>query len=171
MKPLSQLLEPNFLHLRLLDQSFHIYIEIRHSTGYLASDDHIFMFLVRTSAQLLVHGTVLSIHVVVVKYGFEHNPHGQSGSIYTYAGLGGLAACHQTFSSIGEPDLVCQTAMVNACVKTGDFAFAWNLFNKMPHKDLIAWNVMISGYAQCGQSRKALSLFDLMERQGVILGG
>ena len=59
----------------------------------------------------------------------------------------GLAACHLTFSSIGEPDLVCQTAMVSACAKTGDFAFARKLFNKMPHKDPITWNVMILGYA------------------------
>ena len=48
---------------------------------------------------------------------------------------------------IGEPDLVCQTAMVSACAKTGDFAFARKLFDKMPHKDPITWNVMILGYA------------------------
>ena len=105
------------------------------------------MFLVHTSAQLLAHGTGLSIHGVVVKYGFEHNPHGQSGSIYTCTGLGGLAACHLTFSSIGEPDLVCQTAMVSACAKTGDFSFARKLFDKMPHKDPVVWNAMISRYA------------------------
>ena len=31
-----------------------------------------------------------SVHGAVLKYGFEHDPHGQSGLIYTYAGLGGL---------------------------------------------------------------------------------
>ena len=81
-----------------------------------------------------------------MKYGFEHYSHVQSGSIYMYAGLGSLAACYWTFSSIREPDLVCQTAMVSACVKMGDFTFAQKLFDKMPYKDPIAWNIMISGY-------------------------
>ena len=31
---------------------------------------------------------------------------------------------------------LCQTAMVSACAKVGDFAF--KLFDKMPHKDPIA---------------------------------
>ncbi|XP_034710494.1 putative pentatricopeptide repeat-containing protein At5g40405 [Vitis riparia] len=136
MKPLSQLSEPNFLHLRLFDHNFHIYSRIRHSAGYLASDDYTFMFLVHTSAQLLAHGTGSSTHGAVVKYGFEHEPHVQSGLIYINAGLGGLVACHWVSSSICEPDLVCQTAMVSACAKVGDFAF--KPFDKMPHKDPIA---------------------------------
>ena len=53
-----------------------------------------------------------------------------------YAGLGGLATCYWMFSSIREPNLVCQTAMVSACVKMGDFTFARKLFDKMPYKDL-----------------------------------
>ncbi|RVW23783.1 putative pentatricopeptide repeat-containing protein [Vitis vinifera] len=65
-----------------------------------------------------------SVHGAVLKYGFEHDPHGQSGLIYTYAGLGGLGCCHWMFSSIGKPDSVYQTAMISACAKTGDFAFA-----------------------------------------------
>ena len=103
--------------------------------------------MVRTFAQLLAHGTGSFVHGVVLKYGFEHDSHVQSGSIYMYVGLGGLAACYWMFSSIREPDLVFQTAMVSACVKMGDFTFARKLFDKMPYKDPIAWNVMISGYA------------------------
>ncbi|RVW57753.1 ABC transporter C family member 3 [Vitis vinifera] len=113
---------------------------ILHSAGYLASDNYTFTFLVRTSAQLLAHRTGSSVHGVVLKYGFEHDSHVQSGSIYMHAGLGGLAACYWMFSSIREPDLVCQTAMVSACVKMGDFTFARKLFDKMPYKDPIAWN-------------------------------
>ena len=136
MKPLSQLSEPNFLHLRLFDRSSHIYSRILLSVGYLASDDYIFMFLVRTSAHLLAHGTGSSAHGAVVKYGLEHEPNVQSGLIYINAGLGGLVACHWMSSSICEPDLVCQTAMVSACAKVGDFSF--KLFDKMPYKDPIA---------------------------------
>ena len=58
MKPLSQLSEPKFLHLRLFERGFHIYSRILLSVGYLASDNHTFTFLVCTSAQLLAHGTV-----------------------------------------------------------------------------------------------------------------
>ena len=133
----------------------------------MVSDNYTFTSLVRTSAQLLAHGTGSSVHGAAVKYGFEYDPHVQSGLIYMYAELGGLDACHRVFSSICEPDLVCQTAMVSACAKMGDVAFARKLFDKMSHKDPIAWNAMISGYAQCGQSREALSLFNLMQREGV----
>ena len=94
MKPLSQLSKPNFLHLRLFDQSFHIYSRIRHSAGYLASDDYTFMSTIRTSAQLLAHGTGSSAHGAIVKYGFLHEPHVQNGLIYINVGLGGLVACH-----------------------------------------------------------------------------
>ena len=51
------------------------------------------------------------------------------------------------FSSIRELGLMCQTAMVSACAKTGDFAFARKLFDKMPHKDPVVWNAMILRYA------------------------
>ncbi|KAL6323494.1 hypothetical protein AAG906_039068 [Vitis piasezkii] len=106
MKPLSQLSEPNFLHLRLFDQNSHIYSRILLSIGYLASDNYTFMFLVCTSAQLLVHGIGSSTHGAVAKYGFEHEPHVQSGLIYINTGLGGLVACYWVSSSICEPDLV-----------------------------------------------------------------
>ena len=51
------------------------------------------------------------------------------------------------FSSIREQGMMCQTAMVSACAKMGDFAFARKLFDKMPHKDPVVWNAMISRYA------------------------
>ncbi|KAL6313150.1 hypothetical protein AAG906_024581 [Vitis piasezkii] len=106
MKPLSQLSKPNFFHPRLFDRNSHIYSRILLSVGYLASDNYTFMFLVCTSAQLLAHGIGSSTHGAVAKYGFEHEPHVQSGLIYINTGLGGLVACHWVSSSICEPDLV-----------------------------------------------------------------
>ena len=89
----------------------------------------------------------MSVHGVILKYGFEHDSYVQCGSIYMYAGLSGLVACYWMFSSICEPDLVCQTTMVSACANMGDLVFTRKLFDKTPYKDPIAWNVMISGYA------------------------
>ena len=77
------------------------------------------------------------------------------------------AACHWMFSSIGESDSVYQTAMISACAKTGDFAFARKLFDKMPHKDPVVWNAMISRYAYCGRSRKVSSYIQLLQGDGV----
>lgn len=57
--------------------------------------------------------------------------------------------------------------MVGACAKSGDVAFARELFDKMPQRDLIAWNAMIAGYAQSDKSREALDLFHLMQMEGV----
>ena len=129
-----------------LHRSFHLFSRILHFASYLASNNYTFTFLVHTSAQLLAHWIGLSVHGVILKYGFEHDSYVQCGSIYMYAGLSGLVACYWMFSSIREPDLVFQTAMVSACANMGDLVFTRKLFDKTPYKDPIAWNVMISGY-------------------------
>ncbi|XP_030961525.1 putative pentatricopeptide repeat-containing protein At5g40405 [Quercus lobata] len=147
--------------------SFHFYKKILQSNHNLSPDNYTFNFLVRTCAQLSAHGTGLAVHGALIKHGFEHDPHVQSGLIFMYAELGCLSSCHKVFGKIPEPDLVCQTAMVSACSKCGDIGFARELFDVMPKRDHIAWNAMIAGYAQCGQPREALSLFHLMQMEGV----
>ncbi|KAK9276506.1 hypothetical protein L1049_006040 [Liquidambar formosana] len=147
-------------------RSFHFYNKIQ-SAAHLSPDNYTFTFLVRTCAQLLARETGPSVHADLMKHGFEHDPHVQSGLIYMYAELGCLDSCHRVFAGVSKPDLVCQTAMVSACAKSGDVVFARELFDKMPQRDPIAWNAMISGYAQCGQSREALNLFYLMQLEGV----
>ena len=147
--------------------SFRFYKKILQSNHNLSPDNYTFNFLVRTCAQLSAHGTGLAVHGALIKHGFEHDPHVQSGLIFMYTELGCLSSCHKVFGKIPEPDLVCQTAMVSACAKCGDIGFARELFDVMPMTDHIAWNAMIAGYAQCGQPREALSLFHLMQMEGV----
>ncbi|XP_061342471.1 putative pentatricopeptide repeat-containing protein At5g40405 isoform X2 [Gastrolobium bilobum] len=151
------------------NKSFHFYTKILHSSNNLSPDNYTFNFLVRTCAQLHVHETGFSVHGALIKYGFEHDPHVQTGLIFMYAELGCLSSCHVVFEGIDEPDLVCQTAMLHACAKCGDIDFARKMFDVMPQRDPIAWNAMISGYAQCGRSREALNLFHLMQIEGVKL--
>jgi pentatricopeptide repeat protein len=148
-------------------KSFHFYNRILHSNNNVSPDNYTFNFLVRTCAQLLARETGPSVHGALVKHGFEHDPHVQSGLIFMYAELGCLSSCHRVFGEIPDPDLVCQTAMVSACAKCGDVGFARELFDVMPQRDPIAWNAMIAGYAQSGKSRKALDLFNLMQMMGV----
>jgi len=102
------------------------------------------------------------VHGALIKHGFDHDPHVQSGLIFMYAELG-----HRVFGVIPDPDLVCQTAMLSACAKCGDVGFARELFDVMPQRDPIAWNAMIAGYAQSGKSREALDLFNLMQMMGM----
>lgn len=147
--------------------SFHFYDKILHSKNNLSPDNYTFNFLVRTCAQLLACDTGKLVHGAVIKRGFEHDPHVQSGLIFMYAELGHLVSCHKVFESIKEPDLVCQTAMVSACAKCGEIDFAAKMFDEMSQRDPIAWNAMISGYAQCGKPKEALSLFHLMQSEGV----
>ncbi|XP_062111715.1 putative pentatricopeptide repeat-containing protein At5g40405 [Humulus lupulus] len=148
-------------------KSFYFYNRILRSVNNLSPDNYTFNFLIRTSAQLLAHETGPSVHGAVVKYGFENDPHIQTGLIFMYAELGCLNSCYRVFGGISGPDIVCQTAMVSACAKCGDVGFARELFDEMPSRDPIAWNAMIAGYAQCGKSREALSLFYLMQMEGV----
>lgn len=148
-------------------KSFLFYGQILHSRNNLSPDNYTFNFLVRTCAQLLVREVGLSVHGAVIKYGFEHDPHIQSGLIFMYAELGCLSSCYGVFESIGEPDLVSQTAMVKACAQCGDIDFARQVFDEMLERDTVAWNAMIAGYTQCGRSREALSLFHLMQKEGV----
>uniref|UniRef100_A0A803PXW7 DYW domain-containing protein n=1 Tax=Cannabis sativa TaxID=3483 RepID=A0A803PXW7_CANSA len=148
-------------------KSFHFYNRILRSLNNLSPDNYTFNFLIRTCAQLLARETGSSVHGALVKYGFENDPHIQSGLIFMYAELGCLNSCHKVFGGISSPDVVCQTAMVSACAKCGDLGFARDLFDEMPGRDSIAWNAMIAGYAQRGKSREALSLFYLMQMEGV----
>ncbi|KAM7272039.1 hypothetical protein ACFE04_031253 [Oxalis oulophora] len=147
-------------------KSFHFFNKIQQSDNF-SPDNYTFNFLVRTCAQLLEHLTGLIVHGAVIKHGFDHDPHVESGLVFMYAELGCLGSCRKVFEEIAKPDLVCQTAIFSAYAKGGDIEFAKELFDKMPEKDHIAWNAMISGYAQCGQSREALRLFNLMQLEGV----
>ncbi|KAK7250502.1 hypothetical protein RIF29_32977 [Crotalaria pallida] len=148
-------------------KSFFFYNIILNSPNNLSPDNYTFNFLVRTCAQLMLHVTSSSVHAAVIKHGFEHDPHVQSGLIFMYAEMGCLKSCHQVFGRVQNPDLVCQTAMLHACAKCGDVGFARKVFDEMPHRDFVAWNAMVAGYAQCGRSREALELFHLMQMEGV----
>ncbi|KAK7317513.1 hypothetical protein RJT34_01816 [Clitoria ternatea] len=147
-------------------KSFHFYSKILHFNN-LSPDHYTFNFLVRTCAQLHVHVTGVSVHCALIKHGFEHDPHVQTGLIFMYAELGCLNSCHGVFEGVVEPDLVSRTAMLHAYAKCGDIEFARKMFDEMPQRDFIAWNAMITGYAQCGRSRDALSMFHLMQMAGV----
>ncbi|KAF5473231.1 hypothetical protein F2P56_009856 [Juglans regia] len=148
-------------------KSFHFFNRILQSTHNVSPDSYTFNFLVRACAQLLARETGPAVHGALIKHGFEHDPHIQSGLIFMYAELDCLSSCHRVFEEICEPDLVCQTAMISACAKHGDVGFARELFDIMTVRDPIAWNAMIAGYAQCGKSREALNLFHFMQMEGV----
>ncbi|XP_065860885.1 putative pentatricopeptide repeat-containing protein At5g40405 [Euphorbia lathyris] len=147
--------------------SFRFFNKILSSGKRIMPDNYTFNFLVRASAQLSAGWTGPAVHCAVIKYGFEFDPHVQSGLILMYAELGVLGSCHQVFELIPHPDLVCQTTMVSACAKCGDVGFARELFDSMPQRDPFAWGTMIDGYRQCGRSREALRLFYLMQSEGL----
>ncbi|KAK7386945.1 hypothetical protein VNO78_27337 [Psophocarpus tetragonolobus] len=149
-------------------KSFHFYTQILNSNT-LSPDNYTFTFLVRTCALLHVHMTGLCVHGAVIKRGFEHDPHVQSGLVFMYAELRCLSSCHGVFEGVVEADLVTQTAMLHACAKCGDVEFARKMFDEMPHRDHVAWNAMITGYTQCGRWREALDMFHLMQGEGVKL--
>ncbi|XP_057416247.1 putative pentatricopeptide repeat-containing protein At5g40405 [Lotus japonicus] len=150
-------------------KSFSFYTQILHSPNNLSPDNYTFNFLVRSCAQLQLRETALSVHGALIKHGFEHDPHVQTGLIFMYAELGCLSSCHGVFESVSESDLVCQTAMLHACAKCGDIDSARKMFDEMPQRDHIVWNAMIAGYAHWGRSRDALNLFHLMQMEGVKL--
>ncbi|XP_020209774.2 putative pentatricopeptide repeat-containing protein At5g40405, partial [Cajanus cajan] len=147
-------------------KSFHFYTHILHN---LSPDNYTFTFLLRTCAHLHAHVTGLTVHGALVKYGFERDPHVQTGLVFMYAELGCLSSCCSVFDGVVEPDLVSRTAMFHACAKCGDVDLARKMFDEMPLRDHVAWNAMIAGYAQCGRSREALEMFQLMQMEGVKL--
>ncbi|MCL7033999.1 hypothetical protein MKW94_008731 [Papaver nudicaule] len=145
-------------------RSFHYYNQILQSRT-LSPDNYTFSFMVRSCTQISESPEIgFPIHGAIIKYGFESDPHVQSGLINMYSELGLLGSCLSIYSSssLFEPDLVSQTAMVSACAKSGEVDIARRLFDKMLVRDPIAWTAMISGYAQSGRSRDALRLFRLM---------
>ncbi|KAL2333923.1 hypothetical protein Fmac_015136 [Flemingia macrophylla] len=150
-------------------KSLIFYSHILHSPNNLSPDNYTFTFLLRTCAQLHARLTGLSVHGAVIKHGFEHDPHVQTGLVFMYAELGCLSSCRGVFDGVSEPDLVSRTAMLHAYAKCGDVDFARKMFDEMPHRDHVAWNAMIAGYVQCGRSGDALDMFHLMQMEGVKL--
>ncbi|RZC87499.1 hypothetical protein C5167_036042 [Papaver somniferum] len=148
-------------------RSFHYYNQILQSQT-LSPDNYTFNFMVRSCTQISESPEIgFSIHSAIVKYGFELDPHVQSGLIHMYSEFGILGSCLSIYSTLFEPDLVSQTAMVSACAKSVEVDIARELFDKMPVRDSIAWTAMISGYAQSGKSREALRLFRIMLSEDV----
>lgn len=76
-----------------------------------------------------------------------------------YSEFGFLVSCLSIYSTLFEPGLVFQTAMVSACAKYGKVNIARELFDKMSLRDSIAWTAMISRYAQSGRSRGRYACF------------
>ncbi|KAJ0725679.1 putative tetratricopeptide-like helical domain superfamily [Helianthus annuus] len=130
-------------------------------------DNYTFTFLIKSCAQFKDLSLGLAVHATVLKYGFHQDPHIQSGLINMYAEMELLGHLKDLFLDINQPDLVTQTAMLVACARLGDIAFARQLFDKMPDRDVIAWNAMIAGYVQCGEPLKGLELFYVMETNGL----
>ncbi|RZC79923.1 hypothetical protein C5167_042500 [Papaver somniferum] len=148
-------------------RSFHYYNQILQSQIF-SPDNYTFNFMVRSCTQICESPEIgFSIHSAIVKYGFELDPHVQSGLIHMYSEFGILGSCLSIYSTLFEPDLVSQTAMVSACAKSGEVHIAREMFDKMPVRDSIAWTAMISGYAQSGRSREALRLFRIMLSEDV----
>ena len=129
-------------------KSFYFYKTILNTNQ--KPDNYTFTFLIKSCVHCNVKLKGLSVHGVVMKYGYDNDPHVLSGLISMYAEMGFLNGLKYLFSGIGEGDLVSQTAMVVGCAKLGDIGFARNLFDEMPVRDVVAWNAMITGYFQCG---------------------
>ncbi|KAJ8760981.1 hypothetical protein K2173_022019 [Erythroxylum novogranatense] len=149
------------------ERSFLYYNKILRSSDHISPDNYTFNFLVRACTQHLTRWSGPTVHGLVIKHGFECDPHVLCGLIRMYAELGGLDSCFRMFGLVRNPDLVCQTAMISACAKCGDFGSARELFDAMSQRDTWAFNAMISGYAQCGQSKEALRLFRMMQLEEV----
>ncbi|XP_047319579.1 putative pentatricopeptide repeat-containing protein At5g40405 [Impatiens glandulifera] len=147
-------------------KSFIFYKRILHSNNKLIPDNYTFNFLVRACAQLFEEAGS-AVHAVVVRRGFQMDPHLQSGLVYMYAEVGFLDSSLKVFAEIPKPDLVTQTAMLVACARSGRLDFAQEVFDKMPVRDTISWTAMISGYAQGGLPMDALRLFNSMQLQSV----
>ncbi|XP_010546497.1 PREDICTED: putative pentatricopeptide repeat-containing protein At5g40405 [Tarenaya hassleriana] len=148
------------------EKSFDVYRRILCSGNNLSPDNYTINFMVTACTKLVSCEAGLQIHGTATRRGFDNDPHVQSGLISLYAVLGCLDSCHKVFSSISDPDVVCQTTIFKACAECGDIAFARRLFEKMPDRDAVAWSAMISGYAHFGDPKEALNLFHLMQLEG-----
>ncbi|KAJ0816420.1 putative tetratricopeptide-like helical domain superfamily [Helianthus annuus] len=65
------------------------------------------------------------------------------------------------------PDQVAFVTVISACIESGRFNDARQLFDKMRDPNVVAWNVMISGHARDGCYHMAIDYFKSMTRYGI----
>ncbi|XP_031478863.1 pentatricopeptide repeat-containing protein At5g06540-like [Nymphaea colorata] len=108
-----------------------------------------------------------SIHVQVIKCGFQSYLYVQNGLLHSYAGKGVISSVHKLFDEMRDPDVVSWSALVLGYVKVNDIESARQIFDKMPHRDVVSWTAMINGYARLRFAKEALELFYQMQSTGI----
>ncbi|XP_020109255.1 pentatricopeptide repeat-containing protein At4g20770-like [Ananas comosus] len=66
-----------------------------------------------------------------------------------------------------EPDEVTYISMLAACARTGDIAYAREMFDKIVSPNVTSWNAILSGYSQEDSLEEAISLFRKMQLSNV----
>ncbi|PWA94137.1 Pentatricopeptide repeat-containing protein [Artemisia annua] len=135
----------------------------------------------------------LSVHGVVMKYGYDNDPHMLSGLISSesdsYGGrvceIGGDWLCTKTFDEMPVRDVVVWNAMImglmsrrymvavlSACArlgaaKCGDIKMAMAVFMGMEEKNVYTWSNAMGRLAMNGYGKKCVKLFSLMQQEAL----
>lgn len=65
-----------------------------------------------------------------------------------------------------DRDVASWNSLIGGYAKSGDLAWAKELFERMPERNVISWTSMVSGYSQNGMYEEAVGFFERMWRDG-----
>ncbi|XP_058075553.1 pentatricopeptide repeat-containing protein At1g08070, chloroplastic-like [Magnolia sinica] len=94
-------------------------------------DNFTFPFLLKSCSFLQALAQGESVHVHVIKHGFDKDAFVQSALIHMYGKCGRIQCAHKVFDEILVKNVVVWTTMINGYVRIGGFKEAIELFREM----------------------------------------
>ncbi|KAL6210897.1 hypothetical protein ACLB2K_016127 [Fragaria x ananassa] len=142
--------------------------------GLVAPNNFTFPSVLKACSRIGNARVGISVHGMVVKFGFECDEFVVSSLVRMYVMCGVMEDAHLLFSrSVGdcgglsekkkEGNAVLWNLIVDGHVKLGEFSAVRELFDKMPQRSVVSWNAMISAYEQNGFFREAMEMFRDMQ--------
>ncbi|KAL4193509.1 hypothetical protein AMTRI_Chr06g199880 [Amborella trichopoda] len=135
----------------------HFYLQML-SEGVLPNK-HTFPFVIRACTGLGSLFLGKSIHIQIVKHGFESDLYVNSALIKLYSSCGDIEYARQVFDRMSFRNLVIYSSLVSGYCACGHVDEAREVFNEMSERNEVVWSAMISGYAQNGCFQEAIDLF------------
>eukprot|EP01018_Ginkgo_biloba_P025321 Gb_09960 [translate_table: standard] len=108
-----------------------------------------------------------SVHVHMVKTGYELGISVKTKLVVMYVKCGSLSSAREVFNKMIEPNVVSQTALITGYAQNDRLHDARHLFDKMTERNVVSWNAMIAGYGHYKSGLEALKLFAQMRKEGM----
>ncbi|KAI3731357.1 hypothetical protein L1987_62545 [Smallanthus sonchifolius] len=121
--------------------------------------------VIRVCGSLAALREGMSVHGLVIKYGFDFE-HSISGALIEfYCACKAIDEAELVFNSLVKKDPCTYNLMIKGYSLVNRYEDSVELFFKMPQKVLASFNTMISMYSRNGDLNKAFEIFEVMKEE------